>query len=48
MKYDFTTMPDRHNKDALALDAIGANVDWAIAPTAPKDGFPIMLICRCA
>ena len=39
MKYDFTTMPDRHNKDALALDAIGANVDWAIAPTAPKDGF---------
>ena len=39
MKYDFTTMPDRHNKNALALDAIGANVDWAIAPTAPKDGF---------
>ena len=39
MKYDFTTMPDRHNKDALALDAIGANVDWAVAPTAPKDGF---------
>ena len=39
MKYDFTTMPDRAGRDALAVDAIGANVDWAIAPTAPKEGF---------
>ena len=39
MKYDFTTMPDRSGKDALAVDAIGANVSWAIAPTAPKAGF---------
>ena len=39
MKYDFTTMPDRTGKDALAVDAIGASVSWAIAPTAPKEGF---------
>ncbi len=39
MKYDFTTMPDRTGKDALAVDAIGANVSWAVAPTAPKAGF---------
>ena len=39
MKYDFTTMPDRTGRDALAVDAIGANVDWAVAPTAPKVGF---------
>ena len=39
MKYDFTTMPDRTGRDALAVDAIGANVDWAVAPTAPKEGF---------
>ncbi len=39
MKYDFTTMPDRSGKDALAVDAIGANVSWGKAPTAPKAGF---------
>ena len=39
MKYDFTTMPDRSGKDALAVDAIGANVSWGTAPTAPKAGF---------
>lgn len=39
MKYDFTTIMDRSGKDALAVDAIGANVSWATAPTAPKDGF---------
>ena len=39
MKYDFTTMPDRAGRDALAVDAIGANVSWAVAPTAPKEGF---------
>ena len=39
MKYDFTTMPDRSGKDALAVDAIGANVSWGVAPTAPKPGF---------
>lgn len=39
MKFDFTTMPNRSGKDALAVDAIGANVSWAVAPSAPKDGF---------
>ena len=39
MKYDFTTMPDRGGKDALAVDAIGANVSWGTAPTAPKASF---------
>ena len=39
MKYDFTTMPDRTGRDALAVDAIGANVSWAVAPTSPKEGF---------
>lgn len=39
MKYDFITMPERSGKDALAVDAIGANVSWAVAPSAPKKGF---------
>ena len=39
MKYNFTTMPDRSGKDALAVDAIGASVSWGTAPTAPKAGF---------
>lgn len=39
MTYDFTTVMDRSGKDALAVDAIGASVGWAQAPTAPKDGF---------
>ncbi len=39
MKYDFTTIPDRTGKDALAVDAIGANVSWAVVPTAPKEGY---------
>lgn len=39
MTYDFSTIMDRRGKDALAVDCIGANVSWAKAPTAPKDGF---------
>lgn len=39
MTYDFTTIMDRRGKDALAVDCIGANVGWAKAPTAPKNGF---------
>ena len=39
MTYDFTTIMDRSGKDALAVDAIGKHVDWAVVPTAPKDGF---------
>ena len=40
MKYDFTTMPGRTGRDALAVDAIGTNASWAVAPTSPKEGFP--------
>lgn len=35
MKYDFTTIIDRHGMDALAVDALGTG--WA--PPAPKEGF---------
>ncbi len=35
MKYDFTTIMDRHGKDALAVDALGHG--WA--PAAPEEGF---------
>ena len=37
--YDFTTIMNRSGKDALAVDCIGADVSWAKAPTAPKNGF---------
>ena len=39
MTYDFTTIMNRSGKDALAVDCIGADVSWAKAPTAPKNGF---------
>ena len=37
--FDFTTIMDRRGKDALAVDSIGSDVGWAIAPSAPKEGF---------
>lgn len=39
MTYDFETIMDRRGKDALAVDAIGAGVEWAVVPTQPKNGF---------
>ena len=36
MKYNFTTVPDRHGKDALALDALGTQ---PTGPNAPEEGF---------
>ncbi len=39
MRYDFTTIMDRRGKDAIAVDAIGADVPWAKAPSGPKEGF---------
>ena len=39
MIYDFETIMDRKGKDALAVDAIGVGVDWAVVPTKPKNGF---------
>ena len=40
MKYDFTTIIDRTGKDALAVDAVGANPGFA--PDAPKEGFDVI------
>lgn len=39
MQYDFTSIIDRRGRDALAVDSIGADVPWAKAPGAPKEGF---------
>ena len=38
MKYDFTTMPDRKGKDALAIDGIGQK-GWGFNPLPPREGF---------
>jgi len=38
MKYDFTSIIDRHGKDALAVDGIGNKV-WGNEPDAPQAGF---------
>ena len=35
MKYDFTTLPDRHGRDAIAVDGLGKG----FAPDAPQPGF---------
>ncbi|MBP3521088.1 MAG: aminotransferase class I/II-fold pyridoxal phosphate-dependent enzyme [Oscillospiraceae bacterium] len=35
MKYDFTSIMDRHGMDAIAVDALGTG----FAPGAPKEGF---------
>ena len=35
MQYDFTSIIDRHGKDAIAVDGLGKG----FAPSAPKDGF---------
>ena len=40
MKYDFTTILDRHNRDALAVDGLGAAPGFA--PTRPRDGFDLI------
>ncbi len=39
MKYDFTTILDRHGKDALAVDAIGTSGGFGFAPGEPKSGY---------
>lgn len=40
MKYDFTSIIDRHGKDAIAVDGIG--VMPGFAPEGPKEGFDII------
>lgn len=39
MKYDFTSIIDRHNMDAIAVDGLGTS---AMSPAKPKDGFDII------
>lgn len=38
MKYDFTSIMERHNKDAIAVDMLGRG----FAPKAPEDGFGVI------
>ena len=38
MKYDFTSLMDRHGKDAIAVDGLGTG----FAPDRPKDGFDVI------
>ena len=38
MKYDFTSIMDRHGMDALAVDGLGSG----FAPAKPKDGFDVI------
>ena len=38
MKYDFTSIIDRHGKDSTAVEGIGHKV-WGNEPDAPREGF---------
>ena len=40
MKYDFTTIMDRHGHDAMAVDGLGDGTGFA--PAAPKEGFDLI------
>lgn len=40
MKYDFTSIIDRHGKDAVAIDGIGAKSGFA--PESPDEGFDVI------
>ena len=40
MKYDFTSIMERHGKDAIAVDGLGTMPGFAPAP--PKEGFDII------
>ncbi|MEK0306298.1 MalY/PatB family protein [Bifidobacterium favimelis] len=40
MKYDFTSIMDRHGKDAIAVDGLGARPGFA--PDPPKEGFDVI------
>ena len=37
MRFDFTTIPDRHDHDAIAIDGLGDGTGFA--PAGPKEGF---------
>ncbi|WEV73262.1 aminotransferase class I/II-fold pyridoxal phosphate-dependent enzyme [Bifidobacterium sp. ESL0790] len=40
MTYDFTSIMDRHGKDAVAVDGLGSQPGFA--PDPPKDGFDVI------
>ena len=40
MKYDFTSIMERHGKDAIAVDGLGTMPGFA--PDPPKEGFDII------
>lgn len=42
MKYDFTSIMERHGKDAIAVDGLGTMPGFA--PDPPKEGFDIILM----
>ncbi len=41
MKYDFTSIIDRHGKDAIAVDGVGT-YHWGIEPDPPREGFDVI------
>ena len=40
MKYDFTSIMDRHGRDAIAVDEVGSGM--GAAPAKPKEGFDVI------
>ena len=40
MRYDFTTLPDRRGRDAIAVDMVGQ--PGGFAPAGPKEGFSLI------
>ena len=40
MRYDFTTLPDRRGRDAIAVDMVGS--PGGFAPAGPKEGFSLI------
>lgn len=40
MKYDFTSIMDRHGRDAIAVDGLGSKPGFA--PKQPKEGFDVI------
>ncbi|MCI5596579.1 MAG: aminotransferase class I/II-fold pyridoxal phosphate-dependent enzyme [Lachnospiraceae bacterium] len=41
MKYDFTSIMDRHGKDAIAVDGLGKE-GFGFTPDPPKEGFDVI------
>ena len=42
MNFDFDTMLERRGFDALAVEAVGDSVDWAVVPSLPRKGFDVI------